>query len=118
MELRLREIRKKKNLNAIDIARQVGVTPASYYRYEKGEQTLSADVLYRLAEAMGVSADSIIGLIDDDEKEDEKKEGPIDLKAILSDQEKIFWGSFPMTKEDIEELRKYAEFIIWKKIGT
>ena len=115
MQLRLREIRLLKKLNATEIAQRVGVTPASYYRYEKGEQTLSAEMLYKLAKALGVSADYIIGLTDvEEDKAKERTEESVNLKEVKS----ITWGSFPMDKEDIEELKKYAEFIIWKKIRT
>jgi len=111
MNLRLREIRKQKKIRPHDIAYTLGITIASYYRYEKEEQRLSADMLAKLAQLFGVSTDYILGLVDDTNEEEEK---PIDLKEVLNKE--LTWGSISLTEEEAEEIKKYAEFVIWKKI--
>ena len=111
MKIRLKEVREAKKMSAYEIARKIGVTAVSYYRYEKGEQTLSAHHLYQLSKLLGVSADYLIGLTDDDGA----RKGPVDLKEIL-DQEELVWGPFPLTDEDVKELKVYAEFIAWRKL--
>lgn len=119
MRLRLKEIRVLKNIKADKIARKMGVTLASYYRYEKGQQTLSAHHVAKLAEVLGVSADYILGLTDDDgtkkpaERPAEPK--PVDLKEVLKG-ETVQWGSITLNEEDIKEIKQYVEFVIWTKI--
>lgn len=112
---KLREIRRRKGLNAIDIARKIGVTPASYYRYEKGEQTLSAEILAKLADAMGVTADQILGREELDEKPQDIQEVDIQ-KAVKEGKIKLHWGGIPLGEKDIEEIRRILEYILWKRV--
>lgn len=112
----LRKIRQLKGLNAHDIARKIGVTPTSYYRYEKGEQTLSAEILAKLADAMGATADQILGR---EEILEEKKEKPqeVDIQDILKEKKvKLHWGGIPLGEQDIEEVRRFLEYILWKRV--
>lgn len=111
---RLREIRKKKGLNAIDIARRIGVTPTSYYRYEKGEQTLSAEILDKLANAMGVTVDQILGR----EELEEKEETPeIDIQQVFKEGKvKLHWGGVPLGEKELEEVRSFLEYVLWKRV--
>jgi len=112
----LRKIRQLKGLSAADIARKIGVTQTSYYRYEKGEQTLSAEILAKLADAMGVTTDQILGR---EEITEVKKEEPrdVDIQDILKGEKiKLHWGGIPLGEKDIEEVRRFLEYVLWKRV--
>ena len=59
-QTRLRELRNAANLSQRATAEKVGVSKISYQRYELGERDIPGDVLKRMAEFFGVSADYIM----------------------------------------------------------
>lgn len=61
---RLVYLQKEKNLQKKDIAEAAGVSLMGYYRYEKGARQPSADVVIKLADFFGVSADYLLGRSD------------------------------------------------------
>jgi len=112
---RLREIRKKKGLSALDLANKIGVAPASYYRYEKGEQALSDEILNKLADILGVTVDQILGREELDEEPQKARE--VDIQDVFKeDKIKLHWGGIPLGEKDIEEIRRFLEYILWKRV--
>lgn len=110
---RLKEIREKKNMSAYEIARKLGVTAVSYYRYEKGEQTISAEMLDKLADILGVSVDYILGRTDDPGG----KASEVDIQEVIKEGKiKLHWGGIPLGEKDIEEIRRFLEYILWKRV--
>lgn len=61
---RLRQLRLRRSESLHTTAEAVGVTAQSLSLYEKGQRTINIDLLKRLAEYFGVSADYLIGLSD------------------------------------------------------
>lgn len=61
---RLRQLRLRRSESLHITAEAVGVTAQSLSLYEKGQRTINIDLLKRLAEYFGVSADYLIGLSD------------------------------------------------------
>lgn len=59
---RLRDLRKKKNLSQIQVARKLSLTRASISGYENNLASPSIDVLVKLALLYGVTTDYILGL--------------------------------------------------------
>lgn len=59
--MKLLEIRKKLNLTQIEVASPLGITVASYSRYERGEREPDFDTLIKLADFFKVSIDYILG---------------------------------------------------------
>lgn len=57
----LREIRKKLNVNANDLAALLEVTFQHYYALERGERQLSAKQITALSSYLKVTADEILG---------------------------------------------------------
>lgn len=57
---RLKELRRKLGLTQVDMAEFLGVTVATYSRYEKGLFRLDAGILCKLADYYGVSVDYIL----------------------------------------------------------
>ena len=62
--LRLRELRQAKKLSQEQLARQIGVSKGTIYRYEANLQEPSLHVAGRLARALGTSLDYLGGLED------------------------------------------------------
>ncbi len=57
---RIKELRVKNSLTQSELAQRVGLTYIQIGRYEKGKSSPSADVLGKLADALGVSADFLM----------------------------------------------------------
>ena len=57
----LRKIREEKNIGQSELAAQVGVSKQLLSGFEKGRSGVSNEVLQKLAKALGVSSDHIIG---------------------------------------------------------
>ena len=55
------ELRKKKGLNREDLGKAVGTSGPVIGRYERGEITPSVEMAKKLADALGVSLDYLIG---------------------------------------------------------
>lgn len=59
--LRLRELRKARNLSCRKAAERCGMSHGMVYFYESGQKEPKATALLRLAEFYGVSVDWILG---------------------------------------------------------
>lgn len=57
---RLRALRLERNLQQQELARNAGVNPIQYGRYERGDTMPTAEVLKRLARTLGVSGDYLM----------------------------------------------------------
>ena len=58
---RLREVRMKRKLTQIRVADTVGVALRTYQGYEQGEREPSLSVLVRLANALDITTDYLLG---------------------------------------------------------
>ncbi len=59
---RIRQIRRAQGLNARQVASGLSVRPGSYYRWEQGTTTPSAENLQKLCLHLGMSAEFLLGL--------------------------------------------------------
>ncbi len=59
---RLAEIRKDRGISQVEFAQRLGVTQAAVSDYERGVSRLTAPMLLRITQVLGVSADEILGL--------------------------------------------------------
>lgn len=64
MELheRLRQVREDRDLSQSDLAAILGTTKQQISKYERGTQDMTASRLMAACEALGVSADYLLGL--------------------------------------------------------
>lgn len=62
---RLKSARERLNLSKAEAARKIGLTSASYVRYEAGERSPSPQVLMTIAEKLGTSATYLCGETND-----------------------------------------------------
>lgn len=78
---RLTDRRNELRLTQAELAERVGVSKQTIYRYEKG-MDISSDVLGQLAQALDVSADWLLGLVDD-------KAGTLEEASLSADERKL-----------------------------
>ena len=62
--LRIREVRRSKEITQIELARQVGVAQASLSEWESGKTKPTLDSFIKLGKALGCSLDYLAGLSD------------------------------------------------------
>lgn len=63
---RLKEIRTEKRLSQSELAAMIGVSQANIARWEREVQDASSRSVYELAQKLGVSADYLLGLKNED----------------------------------------------------
>ena len=68
MKTRIKDIREDKDIKQQDIAKLLDTTPQQYGRYENGHRELPIRHLKTLAEYYNISADYILGIIDEPRK--------------------------------------------------
>lgn len=56
----LKELRKNAGLTQLELANKVGMSISAISLYEKGVRTPSVDVLFKLAEILGVSVEDVL----------------------------------------------------------
>ena len=62
---RLKSVREQLNLSKAEAARRIGLTAASYVRYEAGDRCPSPQVITSIAEKLGTSVAYLLGETDD-----------------------------------------------------
>lgn len=111
---KLREVRKKLNVKATELADVLEVTFQHYYAIERGQRQLSATHLNKLTEYLNVSSDEILGNQSMLENTSENKKMPKDLAKFLEQSEVMFDGeTYKLDEEDKEKVRSALEFAFW-----
>ena len=64
IKLRLRDAIKSSGLSQKEVAKRVGINPATVSKYVRMEKHPSIDTLAMLCRALGISSDKILGLDD------------------------------------------------------
>lgn len=78
--MRLKELRKERNLLQKEVAKAIGTSQANIGRWESGQNEPSSHYVIALADFFGVSADYLLGREDDF--------GNVAINADLSEEEK------------------------------
>ena len=65
--IRIASMRKKRGITQVQLAETVGISQKLVSSYEVGRITLSAEMLLRIATALRVSSDMLLGIKKDDE---------------------------------------------------
>jgi len=112
---RLRELRKAKGISGHKMAELLGITPPSYYRYEKDAQTISSDVLERLAKILDCSSDYLLGLTDSPNAH--YRDNDVNIKEFLNEGHiKFHWDGIPLGEKELKAAKEVLEYVLWKKI--
>lgn len=93
---RIRMLLEEQHLSQKDLAQKAGITEASMSKYLSGERTPRIDVVVNLANALGVTADELIG----NEIENDKM-NLARMKTVLAR------GLEDLSKEEKNELIKF-----------
>lgn len=107
---RISRARRHLNINQKELAKKANITEASLSRYENGIREPKSAVLTRLAEALEVSTDYLLGLSEDRnyETSDISNKSEKDIKVILENAEKmlrqegLMFSGKPASKEAID----------------
>lgn len=96
----IKKIRQHKNMSAVDVAQKAGVSNATISQIENGRrQTLQADTLEKVAGALGVATDDLLG--DSDTVKFETND-IIDVLNIINYAEGITLDDMQLTKDEIQ----------------
>jgi transcriptional regulator with XRE-family HTH domain len=98
---RLRRIREEKRLNQSDLAERTGFQPSAISHFESGRRAPSFDNLKKLADALAVTIDFLIG----------RETLPTTAGPVA---EKLFRNFEQMTAEDQDDLSKFAAMLAEK----
>lgn len=75
--MKLKEIRRQKGMTAEDVAKEIGVTQAAVTNWETGSRRPNLDMLIKLTEVFGCTADELLGI--------ERKTSEMDVPACVRD---------------------------------
>lgn len=66
---RIRDLREDNDKTQSEVAEYLGMKQPQYYRYETGLRDIPSDILIKLAVYYNTSADYILGLSEDEQKD-------------------------------------------------
>ena len=117
---RISRARRHLNINQKELAQKANITEASLSRYENGIREPKSAVLTRLAEALEVSTDYLLGLSEDRTYEDSdiSNKSEKDIKVILENAEKmlkqdgLMFSGKPASKEAIDGVLQAIQMVM------
>lgn len=93
----LKEARLKSGLSQKDLSENIDVAKSTYSLYESGKREPNVDTIKKIASALNVSADTLLGI----------DEEPTTLAAHFDGDE--------YTEEELDEIKQFAEFVKGKR---
>ena len=93
----LKEARLKSGLYQKDLSENIGVAKSTYSLYESGKREPNVDTIKKIASALNVSADTLLGI----------DEEPTTLAAHFDGDE--------YTEDELDEIKQFAEFVKGKR---
>lgn len=106
------ELRKRKGMQQKELALLVGVTSATVSEWEHGKKDPSKDRLKKLCEVFETTPSVILGYSPVSEKASSLRM-PTDEELLFA----LFDGVQGITKEDFEDVKKYARFVAQRRQG-
>ena len=102
---RLKQLREARGLTMRQAAADLDIPYTTYVHYEKDENEANSTALVKMAMYFGVSADYLLGLPPKTEQSPPLEPERETLKKILSE----------LPKEQLSEIMKYMEYLVWKE---
>lgn len=93
----LKEARIKSGLSQKEVSENIGVAKSTYSLYESGKREPNVDTIKKIASALNVSADTLLGI----------DEEPTTLAAHFDGDE--------YTEDELDEIKQFAEFVKGKR---
>lgn len=103
---RMHIARGKIGISQAELARRLGVSPGAVGNWESGTRLPDAEMLSRIADALGCTVDYLLGREEMSEKPSATDD---DIKVAL------FGGDGEVTDEMWEEVKQFAEFVKKRK---
>lgn len=105
--MKLKEIRERTGLTQAEVARQLGISPPVYNRYETGVREPPYETLCRIADFFNVPIDELLGRSPLQEEAPQIAYPDRDLRFAL-------WGgdADQITPEQLEEVKRFAAFVL------
>lgn len=100
---RLTQLRKKKNLSKTFMGELLGITRQAYSKYEEDKSEPDIKTINKLASFFDVPTDYLLGSSDS-----------ISLDRESENESLFFFDKENITPEEMEELKKYLEFMRMK----
>jgi transcriptional regulator with XRE-family HTH domain len=107
---RIRELREAKGISGTKLAEMIGISPQYLYDLERGDKRLNEEIIVRLTEALGVTADYLLGLGDKPQSSLRPTKDP--GLTIAAHRRGDFYEELP--DEAKRQIDEYVEFIIQK----
>jgi transcriptional regulator with XRE-family HTH domain len=102
---RLKEVRELRRLSQAELAKKAGLQPTAISHFETGTRAPSFDNLRRLADALNVSTDYLIGRANE-------------LAMAGPETDNLFRGVEKLSEADIRAIRMMKEALLSKKTET
>ena len=93
----LKEARLKSGLSQKDLSENIGVAKSTYSLYESGKREPNVDTIKKIASALNISADTLLGI----------DEEPTTLAAHFDGDE--------YKEDELDEIKQFAEFVKGKR---
>jgi transcriptional regulator with XRE-family HTH domain len=100
-------LRKKKSLSQADLGKKIGTSGDVIGRYERGDITPSIDVATKIAEALQVSIDYLVGktkIVMDSETVERLE----DISNLPEEKKSYIFGLIDMALRDFKTRKAYA----------
>ncbi|NQD68451.1 helix-turn-helix transcriptional regulator [Bacillus haikouensis] len=114
---KLIELRKAKKLRQEDIAKILGIARTTYAMYEQGNREPDFDTLNKIADYFEVTIDHLLGR---EEKVKSKEDSLEEVNKLVKEYGIEQFGFFDiekwkdLSKEDIEEIKKHFEYVVFQ----
>lgn len=99
---RLKEVRELRGFNQMELAKKTGLQSTAISHFETGSRAPSFDNLRRLADALNVATDYLIGRSDQ-------------LKLAGPEMDNLFRGLEKLSEADLSAIRMMKEALLAKK---
>ena len=96
----IRKVREQRGLKQAELAERAGLNPSAISQFETGQREPSSENLCKLADALGVTVDYLLG------REEPKPSGSQLKKVLLHAQN--------MSQRSLDELEQFAAFLATK----
>ena len=110
---RLKERRKILKLNQEDVAEKLGITRQGYGHYETGRNEPDNETLSKLSNILQCTSDYLLGRSDHPHYTAKEQEEKLDQDLFKKLVEMYKEGR--LTKEDMDKINEYAEFVTSNK---
>ncbi len=89
----LKNARERKGMSQKDVAEEIGVAKSTYSLYESGNREPNVKTIKKIADALNVSADDLLGLNDE----------PVTIAAHFDGDE--------YTEAELDKIKEFAAFV-------